>query len=206
MINAIIGDIIDVQDQEVIIRGGAVEYTLIVSGQTASRLGSLRGEQKDNVRIFTVLLHRQDLMVLYGFADEMEREAFNQLQSVNGIGPKQALKILSGINVENLAKALDEGNLKLLSSVPGIGPKTGQKMILQLRNVLILDEEKTANNRHENSKFSEVISGLSEMGYERRTLEDAVAKIETQYKDEIEKLSLHDQEEFVFKHVLRYLG
>ncbi len=141
MINAIIGDVVRVQEGEVILRSGYVEYTLSVSAQTASKLSNLSLEEKKAVRLLTVLVHREDSMSLFGFSDEAERGAFLQLQTVSGIGSKQALKILSGISVKHLAEALDTGNLKLLSSIPGIGPKTGQKMILALRNVLVFEDE-----------------------------------------------------------------
>jgi len=206
MINAILGDLVSVKGQVAILRGGYVEYSLVISGQTESKLASLVGEQKRNVRLLAVLSHHQDSMLLYGFYDELEREAFNQLQSVSGIGPKQALKILSGITVENLAKALDEGNLKLLSSIPGIGAKTGQKMILQLRDVLVLEEQDHKGEEKQNRIYQEVVNGLVEMGYERKSSEDVVAKMESEHKEELDKLSLRDKEEFVFKHALVYLG
>jgi Holliday junction DNA helicase RuvA len=206
MINAVIGDIVSVKDQTVVIRAGQIEFSLIISGQTEARLCALVGDDRNDVRVLTVLSHHQDSMLLYGFFDEMEREAFNQLQTVGGIGPKQALKILSGITVPNLAAALDAGNLKLLSSIPGIGPKTGQKMILQLRNVLVLDEEKELKESKQNVKFREVVSGLVDMGYDRRVVEEMVSRVENEQKGALEKLSLHDQEQLVFKQALRYLG
>lgn len=207
MINAITGDIVNVKDQEVVLRAGSVEFSLIVSGQTASKMAALTGERRENVRLLAVLSHHEDSMLLYGFYDEWEREAFTQLQSVGGIGPKQALKILSGISVENLAKALDQSDVKFLSNVPGVGPKTAQKMILQLRNKLVIDEETEKQTRDGNAtQFSEVVAGLTEMGYERRKAEDAISRIVEQYKEKLENLSQADQETFVFQHAIRHLG
>ncbi|MFA6892130.1 MAG: Holliday junction branch migration protein RuvA [Sphaerochaetaceae bacterium] len=207
MINAITGDIVIVKDQEVVLRAGSVEFSLIVSGQTASKMAAFTGERRENVRLLAVLSHHEDSMLLYGFYDEWEREAFTQLQSVGGIGPKQALKILSGISVENLAKALDQSDVKFLSNVPGVGPKTAQKMILQLRNKLVIDEETEKQTRDGNATpFSEVVAGLTEMGYERRKAEDAISRIVEQYKEKLENLSQADQETFVFQHAIRYLG
>lgn len=207
MINAITGDIVSVNDQEVVIRSGYVEYSLIVSGQTASRLGSLAGKDRESVRILTVLSHHEDSMLLYGFADQWEREAFNQLQSVGGIGPKQALKILSGITVENLAKALDQSDVKFLSNVPGVGPKTAQKMILQLRNKLVLEEESEhAASQNRTVPFTEVVDGLMDMGYDRRRVEDTVTRIVEENRQALQGLSLADQETFVFQRAIRNLG
>jgi len=207
MINAIIGDIVSVKEQEVVLRAGYVEYSLIVSGQTAAKMSALQGSQKENVRLLSVLSHHEDSMLLYGFSDEWEREAFNQLQSVSGIGPKQALKILSGITVSNLAEALDKGDVKLLSNVPGVGAKTAQKMILQLRNKLVMDEEADKTTRQRTSvPFKEVVTGLMDMGYDRRQVEEIVGRIADENKEKLEKLSLKDQETFIFQHAVRFLG
>ena len=94
MINAVIGDIIQLTESEVIIRAGHIEYALSITAQTASKLSNLVGEQRLGVRLLTVLIHRDDSMTLIGFLDHGEREAFLQLQTVSGIGVKQALKIL----------------------------------------------------------------------------------------------------------------
>ncbi len=103
------------------------QYVLLISNQSASRFSSLDKEERKLIKILTSLQVREDSLTLYGFYDDAEREAFEQLQTVSGIGPKQALKILSGINVRHLAEALDSGNIKTLATIPGIGPKTAQK-------------------------------------------------------------------------------
>ena len=146
-------------------------------------------------------------MLLYGFFDEREREAFNQLQNVSGIGARQALKILSGITVDNLAKALDEGNVKLLSSVPGVGSKTAQKMILQLRDTLVIDPDEAKTPGLQKSKrFSAVAESLAAMGYERRSADEAVSHVENEMKEKLDGMTMNDQEQLVFRLALKYLG
>ena len=210
MINAIIGDIVSINETEVVLRGGSVEYTLCISGQTSSRLSQFKGEDRLKIRLLTVLIHREDSMTLFGFFDESEREAFRQLQMVSGIGSKQALKILSGISVKHLAEALDSGNVKLLSSIPGIGPKTGQKMILALRNVLVLEDEKAPNtSSSKNGKlkaWNDIIDALVDMGYDRRRIEEVVEKLVTEKAEKLEEFNRHDAEEYLFRSAIVALG
>lgn len=210
MINAIIGDIVSVSEGEVILRGGYVEYLLSISGQTSSRLSQLHGEERLNVRLLTVLVHREDSMSLFGFFDASEREAFQQLQTVSGIGSKQALKILSGISVKHLAEALDSGNVKLLSSIPGIGPKTGQKMILALRNVLVLDnDDALAPAAAKSTKlklWADIVNALLDMGYDRKRVEQVLENLVVSQQVELEAMSRHEAEEHLFRSAVKLLG
>ncbi|MDC7228898.1 MAG: Holliday junction branch migration protein RuvA [Sphaerochaetaceae bacterium] len=210
MINALIGDIVSIEEGTLFLRCGHIEYTLSVSSQTANTFSNLSLESRRGVRVMTVLVHREDSMSLFGFSDADEREAFLQLQTVSGIGSKQALKILSGINVRNLAEALDSGNLKLLSSIPGIGPKTGQKMILALRNVLVLDEDKgrsqSGTRKQAHHPYSDIINALVDMGYDRRLVEETVDKVTENQASELEKMSHHDAEEHLFRLSIKLLG
>lgn len=210
MIHAIIGDIVSIKEGVVVLRCTNIEYSLNVSAQTASRLSQLSGDNRLALRLLTTLVHREDSMTLFGFFDEAEREAFKQLQTVSGIGSKQALRILSGISVKHLAEALDSGNVKLLSSIPGIGPKTGQKMILALRNVLVLEEDKgpepTSSRRASLRAWTDILDALVSMGYDRRKVEDVVERLVTEKQDSLANLSNHETEEFIFRSAIIALG
>jgi len=210
MIHAIIGDIISITEGVVILRCNGLEYSLNVSAQTASRLSQLTGDDRLGIRLLTTLIHREDSMTLFGFFDEAEREAFKQLQTVSGIGSKQALRILSGISVKHLAQALDSGNVKLLSSIPGVGPKTGQKMILALRNILVLEEDKgpepSTSKRAALREWTDILNALVDMGYERRKVEDVVEKLVTEKQDKLAQLNRHETEEFIFRSAIIALG
>lgn len=209
MINAIIGDIIHVSEGEAIIRAGSLEYAINITAQTASKLSNLSGDQRRKVRMLTVLIHRDDSMTLIGFLEEAERDAFLQLQTVSGIGVKQALKILGGISVRNLAEALDSGNVKLLSSIPGIGPKTGQKMILALRNMLVLDDQESLAKKGtsiQRSQWSDITNALVDMGYDRRRVEQLIEEQTEIHKETIAKISQHEGEELLFRQAIKLLG
>ncbi len=210
MINAVIGDIVYVGAQELVLRCGHMEYTLLISSQSASRLSNLQGDSRKNVRMLTYLQHREDAMTLFGFSDEAERSVFMQLQTVQGIGSKQALKILSGVSVKNLICALDEGDLKTLSRIPGIGNKTGQKLILALRNKLVLDEEGSGTAvRQEvrpDNRFSELEEALSDMGYDKKKVSLVIARLAAEQAAAMEGMGQHESEELLFRLAIVALG
>ncbi len=210
MIHAIIGDIVSITETGVVLLCNDIEYSLNVSAQTASRLSQLSGEDRLGLRLLTTLIHREDSMTLFGFFDEAEREAFKQLQTVSGIGAKQALRILSGISVKHLAEALDSGNVKMLATIPGVGPKTGQKMILALRNVLVLDDDKSptpsSSKRAALREWGDILDALVEMGYDRRKVEEIVERLVTEKQDKLAGLSHHETEEFIFRSAIIALG
>lgn len=206
MINALIGEIVSIKEGTVILRSNNIEYMLLVSNQSVSRFSNLDKQERKLIKILTTLIVREDSMTLYGFYDESEREAFEQLQTVSGIGAKQALKILSGINVRHLAEALDSGNVKTLSTIPGIGPKTAQKMVLTLRNVLVLDEPTVKQRSSRTTIWSDLVNALVEMGFERRQAEDVIAELEVEFAQEIGEMPRQDAEALLFRQALNRLS
>ena len=127
MINAIHGRPVEIRpDYITILTPGGVEYRLEVTRNTSERISAIPQEERENIRVFAYLQHREDAMTLFGFYSEEERFCFEQLQTVPGIGARQALRILSGITVAALIKALDAQDVKTLAKVPGVGQKTAQ--------------------------------------------------------------------------------
>ena len=179
MINAITGRLVAAApDHVMILTPGGVEYRLEVSSNASERLSRLSGEEKEGVRVLAYLQHREDAMVLYGFSSEEERFCFEQLQTVPGIGARQALKILSGITVENLVRLLDTQDVKALAKISGIGPKTAQKLVLQLRNVLVIDDEEEDGRKDGAGSYRDLVDSFVQMGFERkavlRTLDEVI--------------------------------
>ena len=145
-----------------------VEWSLSASERTIQN-ASLN---KNEIRVYTYLHHREDTMVLYGFINDRERQVFLELNKVSGIGPKQALRMLSGIGTEELVAALDEGNTDRLSMLPGIGKKTAAKIILALRGKLKLESEDKTDE-----KFSDLIEALAGMGFDKKAAKKALSDI-----------------------------
>lgn len=209
MINAVRGKALEInQNSIVVLTDGGVEYLIEISTNSSAFYASMSLEERKSVRVLTVLQHREDAMTLFGFYDETERYIFNQLQTVPGIGARGAIKILSGITVEKLILALDQQDVKTLAKVPGIGAKTAQKLILQLRNVLVIEEEKEEKEKPSKNKdrFVDLITSFIEMGYDRkavvRTIEDVLNENSLLFA------GLDDRkiEEKIFPLILRRIG
>lgn len=209
MIYSIIGEVTHVGSSTVVMRtSGGVEYEILISSQTASKLTSLTGEAKRDVRVLTYLQHRDDSMTLFGFSDEGERSVFLELIKVNGIGAKQALKILSGIQIKAFIQALDNNDLAYISSIPGIGPKTSQKIILALRDSIIIDQviPKHSSSPLIDSRYNDLVVSLCDMGYDKKQVVSTVQSLLNKHKEVLTNKSLHDSEEFLFKHAIIALG
>ena len=173
--------------------------------QCAERLMKQKGDE--SVRVLAYLQHREDAMTLFGFYGEEERFCFEQLQTVPGIGARQALKILSGITVENLVKALDGQDVKTLSKVSGIGPKTAQKLVLQLRNVLVLeDAEAEGEDVSSPGQFRELIESFLDMGFERKVVVRTLNQVLEENALLIQGKDLRSAETLIFPLVLKGLS
>ncbi len=210
MIHAIIGELVESSPSHaVILTSGGVEYSLLISNTTASRLSALQGAEKREVRLLTYLQHREDSMTLFGFLDTRERSIFTELLKVNGIGAKQALKILSGVQIDAFVKALDTSDVKFISSVPGIGPKTSQKIILALRDTIVI-QESTGSSRNDirglDDGYRDLVAALSDMGYDKRQVVQSLQVIISEHEGELKNMNVHEKEQFLFKQALIQLG
>ena len=132
MISQLTGSIIDKQPPLIVIDVNGVGYEVFVSMQTFYGLPAT-GEK---VRIYTQMMVREDAHLLFGFGNTAERETFRLLIKVSGIGAKTALGILSVLSSDDLARAIADEDIKVLSSVPGIGKKTAERLALELRGKL----------------------------------------------------------------------
>lgn len=211
MIHAVIGEIIHVGANEAVIRtASGVEYTLVISSQTASKLSQLHGDAKRQVRLLSHLQHREDNMTLFGFTDEEERMLFLELIKVNGIGPRQAMKILSGVQVRAFIKALDANDLQFLATIPGIGPKTSQKIVLALRDTVTLEMPQKGQADQGTGtldrRYGDLVAALADMGYDKRQVVSVLAKLLEEHEAVLAGKTLHESEEFLFRNAIIRLG
>ena len=123
MFNSLSGEVTLREDDRLCVATGGVEWELAVSRKSAARFPA----PGQPVRVYTHLLHREDSMKLYGFLDPAERSLFLDLQKVDGVGPRGAMRILSGIERKDFVEALDRDDVDALSRVPGIWPLTSGK-------------------------------------------------------------------------------
>lgn len=160
-----------------------VGYKLTVSMITADSLLTKLGKQ---VKLFTHLAVREDGVEIFGFSSNEERECFNKLISVSGIGPKVAISILSTHTPEKLAYAIATDDIALLAKTPGIGKKTAQRIILELKDKLSIDtssadamsDYSASTLIPKNKNISEAIEALMVLGYDKSTVTSAVKGID----------------------------
>lgn len=169
MFNRILGTLSGRSADSLFVLTGGVEWDIAVPLRAAGLFGPLGGQTE----VFVWLQHYEDGMKLFGFPSEHERALFLDLIKVEGIGPKQALKILSGISPADLAAALETGNLAALQKISGVGPKLAQKMVLALKGKLI---EPGAGGPEPAalSPWGDLVSALVDMGFDRKAAEAAV--------------------------------
>ena len=132
MFNAVRGTLCHKGADTIRIDNNGVEWEFAVPARSVDSFGRLG----DETRALCWLLHRDDQMRLFGFVSEAERSVFIELMTVDGIGPKQALKILAGIGADDLERALDAEDLARLEAIPGLGKKTAQKLVFSLKGKL----------------------------------------------------------------------
>ncbi|MCG8477536.1 MAG: Holliday junction branch migration protein RuvA [Spirochaetales bacterium] len=164
MFNSLYGLVSGHQFPNLSFRTGGIEWLLEVSATTFQ--AALAAHRDEEQRIFVYLHSREDLVRLYGFWTQAERSAFLELISVSGIGPRQALKILSGTTVAALTELLDREDVDALTRLPGLGKKTAQKMILQLKGHLVVERDE-ASPLQAASRDEEILRALVEMGFDR---------------------------------------
>ncbi|MDQ2983708.1 MAG: Holliday junction branch migration protein RuvA [Actinomycetota bacterium] len=134
MISRLRGEVVGRSGEAVVVDVGGVGYLV-----TATRRALKEAGRKGEVTLETYLHVREDLLQLYGFADAAERELFGHLLSVNGVGPKVALAIVSGSTPDELRRAIALDDTARFEAIPGIGKKTAQRVVLELKEKLAGD-------------------------------------------------------------------
>jgi holliday junction DNA helicase RuvA len=195
MFNSLTGEITFKGDERLCVAIGGVEWELTASRKALERLPPV-GQV---ARIYTHLVHREDAMRLYGFSDQAERALFLDLQKVDGVGPRGALKMLSGVDREQFSQALDRDDLDALSAVPGVGRKTAQKIILTLKGKLT-----PIGDTPQRSADDDITNALVGMGFDRKIARAAVAA--AMKSVEGRNLKGEDLERELFKMALSFAG
>lgn len=171
MIGYLKGKIISSKPTQIVLDVNGVGYKVGISINTFEKIVN-----KTEVSLFVHTHVKEDSISLYGFFTEPEKEMFELLISISGIGPKIALGLLSGISVDSLKEAIEEGNVTRITAVPGIGRKTAERLVLELRSKVegISAEQFTTLQP---STKSEAISALTTLGYNVKTAEKIVREL-----------------------------
>ena len=173
MIAHLRGRLISKHPNQAVVEAGGVGYEVNITIPTFSGLPNLGAE----VGLFVYTHVREDALALFGFLRSEEKQLFEKLISVTGIGPKLAITILSGMAADAMVAAIRGNNLAALTRIPGIGKKTAERMVLELRDKL----DSFGATEAVAAAFpveDDVISALVNLGYQRVLVEKAMARLE----------------------------
>lgn len=183
MIGRLRGIIIEKQPPKVLIDVGGVGYNVFMPMTCFYELPN-NGQE---VIVLTHLIVREDAQLLYGFNHEQERELFRELIKVNGVGPKLALAILSGMSAQQFIVAVEQGEIKTLVKLPGVGTKTAERLIVEMKDrVKRFGEElsdsmtivETGNIKKSSNQIeSEAVSALIALGYKPQEASRIISKV-----------------------------
>ncbi|HCA78154.1 MAG TPA: Holliday junction branch migration protein RuvA [Bacteroidetes bacterium] len=189
MIGSLTGTLKHKSPTEVVLDVNGVGYAVIIPFSTYEKLGDL----ESRVTLVTHLHVREDALQLFGFFTEEERFFFKLLISVNGIGPKIAQGILSGISVPELRQHIANGNISALTAIPGVGKKTAERLVIELRDKIGKIGRGDAGHisTEDGSELrQEALLALTSLGYNRQQAEKAIRQVLQETTGE--KISLQD--------------
>ncbi len=182
MIAYVNGIIDDISEENVIVDVGGIGYNVRISAATAEKLPGV-GKQ---VKLYTYTSVREDAIQLFGFLSRNDLDIFRKCITVSGIGPKGALAILSVLDADSLRFAIVTGDAKAISKAPGIGAKTAERLILELKGKVQVEDTQLGQEINqsgesgvgENVQKREAVEALVSLGYGRAEAVKAVNAIE----------------------------
>ena len=180
MIYSLTGEIVAVEPNGFAIQCGGIAFFCFSTMNTMTKIGA-RGS---HATVYTYLNVREDAMELYGFATQNELDAYKQLITVSGVGPKAALAILSAMTPDQLALSIASGDVKAITKAQGVGAKIAQRIVLELKNKFSTDltQEQSdvvaAVQSTTGGDCAEAIEALIQLGYSRSEAAVAVGKLD----------------------------
>jgi Holliday junction DNA helicase RuvA len=171
MIAHLRGKLIAKHPNQAIVEAAGVGYEVNISIPTFSDLPPLGSE----VALFVYTHVREDALALYGFLRSEDKQLFEKLLSVSGIGPKLAVTVLSGMQTDAMVASIKNNNVTALTRIPGIGKKTAERMVLELRDKL--DSFGVPAAAAASPVEEDVISALVNLGYQRGVVEKALQQL-----------------------------
>ena len=174
MIDQISGKIVSINDNYVVLRVGGLGIKVNISANFASKLVN-----EDLITLVTYLNVREDALDLYGFKNDSERNLFLMLISISGIGPKLAVSILSGVELDELKLNILSGDIKSLTSIPGVGAKTAKRIIIELKDKLskTTTTELGFEDDYSSKISKDVLSALVGLGYSESMATEVIKRI-----------------------------
>ena len=168
MIAQLTGTVRHLTTEKVVLEVGGVGYAISLTPRT-----SLQIVMGSALTLSTTLIVREDSLTLFGFLDSHERDIFETLQSVSGIGPKVALAITGALTPDELAHAIAAEDVKTIEKVPGIGKKGAQRLILELKGKLVSDGAPHVSSSHHGVR-DQLIAALTGLGFSAKESDIAI--------------------------------
>lgn len=183
MITYLNGRLIEKTPTVLVIECGGIGYEVKISLNTFSAIG-----KEESIKIFTQFVVREDAQILYGFKDREEREMFNLLVSVSGIGPSTGILMLSGLSPSEIAHAIVSEDVDTIKGVKGIGNKTAQRVIVDLKDKMLNFELSGENiSSSSNTLRFDALTALVSLGFDKKSAEKAINKVMNE-QDSVELL------------------
>jgi Holliday junction DNA helicase RuvA len=174
MIAHLRGKLLAKQPNQAIVEAAGVGYDVTISVPTYSDLPGIGNEVALNIHTHV----REDQIALYGFLQPSEKKLFEKLVSVNGIGPKLAITVLSGMPAGSMISAIRGNDIARLTKIPGVGKKTAERMVLELRDKLPAQDASAISATPSFSAVEEdVLSALINLGYQRAAAEKSLSSV-----------------------------
>lgn len=175
MIGLLNGRLIEKNPTELLIDCSGVGYEVKISLNTYSQL-----PEGESIRIYTKLIIREDAHLLYGFYAKEEREMFNHLISVSGIGPNTAMIMLSSLKTDEIAQAIQVEDVRTIQGIKGIGAKTAQRVIIDLKGKVLKFSSSSENifSQNNTNRF-DALNALVSLGFDKKSAEKVLDKIDT---------------------------
>lgn len=183
MITHLNGKLVEKNPTNIVVECNGIGYEVKISLNTFSSLSA-----SESVFIYTQFIVREDAQILYGFSQKEERDMFNHLISVSGIGPNTAMIMLSSLTSDEIATAILSDDVKTIQGIKGIGPKTAQRAIVDLKDKMLKMNFSEGNvlTTNNTNRF-DALNALVSLGFDKKAVDKALSKF-TNGDESVEKL------------------
>ncbi len=172
MIAKLKGKIDELKPTEMILDVNGVGYHLLIPLTTYENI-----QNQEDALLYVYTLHKEDQLKLFGFTSENEKQLFQTLLNISGIGPAMALSILSGIKIEMLLEAVRSENFSLLTKIPGVGKSKAEKLVFELKRKMKNLEAYSTSSSEKPSARNEAVEALMSLGFDESKSSKAVDEI-----------------------------
>jgi len=180
LIARLTGRVLTLDQGALVLDVNGVGYEIEVASSTANSV-----EIDKIVTLETLLIVREDAQILFGFTELTDKKLFQLLIKINGVGPRLAIGIMSGLNEEELSLAIVEKDIKVLTSLPGVGKKTAERLVIELQDKITFEKASGKKNKSKMSQelLSDLEGTLLNLGYKPQEIDFAIHRIKIESTD-----------------------